>query len=63
MRKMQYWYVQKYTRDGDPVWARGRAYGYRRKNKEDQVFVKTMDGFEWIFAQVVATRDDKSKSL
>lgn len=50
---MQYWYIFDYNSRGEPLWRRARAYGYRRKNGCDQVFVRTTDGMEWIFATPV----------
>jgi len=50
---MRYWYIFDYTSKGEPIWRKGVAYGYRRKNGADQVFVRTMDGLSWIFAQPV----------
>ena len=53
---MQYWYIYDYTSKGEPIWKKGRAYGFRRKNGADQVFVRTMDGMGWIFATPVKER-------
>lgn len=50
---MEYRFIAKWTRFGEPVWGKAKAYGFRRKNKMDQVFVRTLNGFEWIFAEVV----------
>jgi len=50
---MKYWYIFDYTSKGEPIWRKGPAYGYRRKNGADQVFVRTMSGMCWIFAQPV----------
>lgn len=50
---MKYWYIHSYTKQGEPIWKKARAYGFRRKNGMDQVFVKTLDGFDWIFATPV----------
>lgn len=50
---MYYWYIFSYTKQGEPIWNKGLAYGYRRKNKKDQVFVRTVDGMAWIFAEPV----------
>lgn len=55
---MQYWYIRSYHRTtGEPIWARAKAYGYRRKNGKDQVFVPSIDGKKvWIFAPIVETK-------
>lgn len=53
---MQYWYIFDYTTKGEPIWKKGRAYGYRRKNGADQVFVRTTEGLQWIFANPVRDR-------
>lgn len=50
---MRYWYIFDYNSRGEPLWRQARAYGYRRKNGCDQVFVRTTDGMEWIFATPV----------
>jgi hypothetical protein len=50
---MKYWYIHDYTKQGEPIWNKAKAFGYRRKNGADQVFVKTLQGFEWIFANIV----------
>lgn len=50
---MKYWYIHSYTAQEEPIWYQGRAYGFRRKNGHDQVFVKTIEGYAWIFAPLV----------
>jgi hypothetical protein len=50
---MKYWYIFDYTPRGEPIWRSAQAYGFRRKNGMDQVFVRTTSGFCWIFATPV----------
>jgi len=50
---MQYYYVHHHSKQGEPIWQKGKAYGYRKKNGHDQVFVRTLEGLKWIFAQAV----------
>jgi hypothetical protein len=50
---MKYWYIfSHHNKTGEPIWKKGTAYGYRRKNGHDQVFVRTISGKEWIFAVI-----------
>lgn len=39
--------------NGRPCIRKLKAFGFRRKNKMDQVFIKTLDGYEWIYATPV----------
>lgn len=50
---MEYYYIHHFTKQGEPVWNKSKAYGFRRKNGRDQVFVRTLNGKEWIFAPIV----------
>lgn len=51
---MKYWYIYSHhEKTGEPIWNQGKAYGYRRKNGKDQVFVQTLNGKRWIFASIV----------
>lgn len=57
---MEYWYIFDYTKRGEPIWHKAKAYGFRRKNGRDQVFVNTINGKQWIFAPIVDCDPDKS---
>jgi hypothetical protein len=50
---MQYWFIIGHTEQGKPVWHKGKAFGFRRKNGKDQVFVQTFEGMTWIYAPIV----------
>lgn len=56
---MEYYYIFDYNNKGEPLWKTGKAYGYRRKNKKDQVFVRGIDGMMWIYAEIVDVDPDK----
>jgi hypothetical protein len=50
---MKYYYIDVDARTGEPRIYKLKAYGYRRKNKKDQVFCYVDNKLQWIFANVV----------